>query len=105
MKNFVNIFSMLFYKKLRYRGMYAIHIGEKAGCFFIYVKEEDRGKSNAILIMPNPMEAKYVKLDDMMFDIKYKNIKFVQKVPQDVYDVCKANFIYYAKKEGIYAGR
>ena len=82
--------------------MYAIHSGDKAGSFFIYVKEEDKGNSRALLIMPSPMEALYVRSDEIKLDLKFDNIKFVEKIPRPVYDVCKANFLYYAKKAGIH---
>jgi hypothetical protein len=105
MKNFAQSLLRLFYNKLSYRGMYAIHSGDKVGSFFIYIEEENRGNSYALLLMPNPMEAVYVSRKEIEFDLKYNNIKYVRKIPRDVYDVCKANFMYYAKKAGIYAGR
>lgn len=105
MKSFVQRFLRLFCKRLVYRGMYAIHIGDKSGAFFVNIEEESKGNSYAILIMPNPMEAKYVAKSEIVFDLKYNNIKFVKTLPLEVYEVCKANFIYYAKKAGIYVGR
>lgn len=105
MKNFVRSFLKLFSKKLANRGMYAIHIGDKAGAFFVNIEEEAKGNSYAIILMPNPMESKYVAKSEIEFDLKYNNIKFVKTLPPDVYEVCKANFIYYAKKAGIYVGR
>ena len=98
MRNFLK----LFYNKLSYRGMYAIHGGDKVGSFFVYIKEEDKGNSYAILIMPNPMEAQYVSRCEIKSDLKFDNIRFVEKMPRPVYDVCKANFLYYAKKAGIH---
>lgn len=105
MKNFLKNILKLFSNSLAYRGMYVILSGERAGGFFVYIKEEDRGKCNAILFMPNPMEALYVNNTEILMDIKYDNIMFVKKLPLDVYLVCKANFIYYAKKVGTYASR
>lgn len=103
MKNFLKNFLKLFSNRLTYRGMYAIHSGDMAGCFFVYIKEEDRGNSCALLLMPSPMDAIYVKNDEIKFDLKYDNIKFVEKIPKVYYDVCRANFIYYARKAGINA--
>ncbi|MDD4110032.1 MAG: hypothetical protein PHS54_00600 [Clostridia bacterium] len=105
MKNFLQPFLKLFYNRLKYRGFYAIHSGDTAGGFFTYIKEEDRGDSYALLLMPDPMKAIYVKKSDIELDQKYDNIMFVKKIPKDVYEVCKANFIYYAKVAGIYANR
>lgn len=105
MKNLLRNFLKLFSNSLAYRGMYVILSGERAGGFFIYIKEEDRGRCNAILFMPNPMEALYVNSNEILMDMKYDNIMFVKRIPKDVYQVCKANFIYYAKKAGTYANR
>ncbi len=92
-------------KILIYKGLYAIHSGELAGNFFVYIKEEDRGNGKALLLMPNPMEARYTDIKEIKFDLKFKNVKFVKKLPDDIYEVCKANFIYYAQKAGIYVSR
>jgi hypothetical protein len=105
MNSFIGFLLGIFKKRLVYRGMYAIHSGDKVGAFFVYIKEEDRGNSYAIMTMPNPMEAIYVKGDEMEFDLKYGNIKLVKRIPDDVYEVCKANFMYYAKKAGNYVSR
>lgn len=105
MKSIINIIFGRFFNKLKYRGMYAIHSGDRAGGFFAYIKEENRGKSCAILFMPNPTEALYVKKEELKFDLKYGNIKYVSKLPPKIYDVVKVNFVYYAKKAGIYVNR
>ena len=105
MKSFLQSFSKLFCRRLKYRGLYAIHSGDLVGAFFVYIEEEDRGNTYAILTMPEPMQGMYVKQEEIIFDLKYKNIRFVRKLPRDVYDVCKVNFTYYAKKAGIYANR
>ena len=105
MKNLLQNISKIFYKKLKYKHMYAIHSGERAGCFFVYLKEEDQGNSYALLMMPYPLEAIYVNKNEIDIDLKYKNIKSVKKLPYDIYNVCRANFIYQAKKVGIYANR
>lgn len=85
--------------------MYAVHSGDMSGAFFIHIKEENRGSSYALLLMPEPTQAMYVKTEEIKFDLKYGNVRYVKKIPPEVYDVCKANFIYYAKKAGIYANR
>lgn len=93
----------LFFRRLLYKGMYAIHYGDKSGSFFIHIKEENVGNTYALLVMPHPTEAIYVKKSEIHYDIKYNNIRFVKIIPNGVYDVCRANFVYYAKKAGIYA--
>lgn len=85
--------------------MYAIHSGDMSGSFFVYIQEENIGNTKAILIMPYPMESKYVDNKEIVFDLANNNIRFVGKLPFGVYEVCKANFIYYAKKAGIYASK
>ena len=104
-KNFVKSFWKPFCKKLKYRGMYAVHGGDLAGAFFVHIEEENRGNSYALLLMPSPMESIYVGKREIKMDMKYENIKYVKKLPRDVYAVCKVNFIHYAKKAGIYANR
>lgn len=105
MNKFIQFLIRIFYKRLIYRGMYAIHSGDKVGAFFVYIEEENRGNSYAILTMPSPMESMYVKNTEIDFDLKYENIRFVKKIPKDVYEVCKANFQHYAKKAGTYVSR
>ena len=95
---------MLFFKKLKHRGMYAISQGEYAGGFFVYIKEEDRGNSHALLMMPDT-KSLYASHSEIKDDLRYNNIKFVKRLPLPVYEVIKANFKYYAEKEGIYANR
>lgn len=104
-KNFLTIFTKRLFNRLTYRGMYAIHSGDMAGCFFVYIKEENRGNSYALLLMPSPMDAIYTRKEEILIDLKYNNIKLVEKIPKAYYDVCRANFIYYAKKAGIYEQR
>lgn len=95
---------MLFFKKLKYRGMYAIHSGEYVGGFFVYIKEHDRGNSHALLMMPET-QSLYASHSEIKHDLRYNNIKFVKKIPQPVYEVCKVNFKHYAEKAGIHASR
>jgi len=85
--------------------MYAVHSGDKSGAFFVYVKEHNVGNTYALLMMPSPMESIYASKIEIKHDIKFNNIRFVRKLPTEVYDVCKANFKYYAEKAGIYAHR
>jgi hypothetical protein len=95
---------MLFFKKLKYREMYAIHAGDLEGGFFVYIKEFDRLNAYALLVMPEA-SAIYVPHSEIRHDLKYNNIKRVKNLPEEVYEVCKANFKYYAEKAGIYAHR
>jgi hypothetical protein len=78
--------------------MYAVHYGDKAGSFFVYIKECNKGNALAVLMMPSPMEAIYVSSTEIQFDIKNNNIRFVTVLHKDVYEVCRANFEYYTKK-------
>ena len=105
MKNFLKCFGKLFCDRLKYRGMYTILNGEYAGAFFVYIEEENRGNSKALLLMPEPMKSIYISEKDVEMDLKYDNIIFVTKLPKEIYDVVRANFIHYAKGAGIYASR
>jgi len=93
---------MLFFRKLKYRGMYAIHSGDFEGGFFVYIKEYDRGKGLALLIMPE-VNGIYATHNEIKHDLRYNNVRFVRRLPKEVYEVCKANFKYFAEKAGIYA--
>ena len=95
---------MILPKKLKYRGLYAIHCGDQEGGFFVYIKEYDRGKSHALLMMPET-QALYTSSSEIKHDLRYNNIKLVKRIPPSVYEVCKANFKHFAEKAGIYADR
>jgi len=104
MKNFVKNIGKLFYNKLKYRSVYAILSGEMAGATFTYIEEENCGENYAILIL-SPTEALYISKKETDYELKNDNIMFVDKLPKDHYDLHRAQFIYYAKKKGIYANR
>lgn len=101
MKNFVQIISRKFYNKPRYRGMYAVQEGDRAGGFLIYIKEYNLGASYAFLFVPHPMEAVYFTKDEIEKGIKFNTLDFVELLPKEVYEVCRANFAYYAEQEGL----
>ena len=108
-KNFWQNICRIFYDwcspRLIKRGMYHILSGEYAGAFFVYIKEEDIGNCYALLLMPAPMKAIYVLKNDMIFDLKNENVLYVTKLPESIYDVVMANFVFYANEQGIYANR
>lgn len=100
MKNFVkNILSSSC--KLKYRGMYAIKSGDKSGGFLVYIEERNIGDSLAFLFMPHPMEVMFLSKQEVERSVKYNTLDLVEKLPKNVYDVCLANFDYYAQKAGI----
>jgi len=81
--------------------MYAVKEGDRAGGFIIYIREYNQGDSYAFLYVPDPMEAIYFTRQEIEEGIKYNMLDFVEKMPKDVYAVCRANFTYYAKKAGL----
>jgi len=89
---------MPFKRKLKYKGMYAIRTGEYSGGFIIYIKEHNMGDSLAFLSIPNPMESIYFDKNEINLWIKEGLLEFIESLPTDVYDVCKANFEYHKKK-------
>lgn len=103
-KNFLKSISKLFSNRLVYRGVYAILSGELVGATVLYIKENDVGNSCAFLLL-SPTEAIYIAKKDFLEDLRYDNIVRIQRMPREVYIQSKANFVYYAKKKGIYAGR
>ena len=103
-RNFLKSISRLFSSQLTYRGVYAILSGELVGATVLYIREDDIGNSCAFLVL-SPTEAVYIAKKDFLEDLKYDNICLIQRMPKEVYIQCRANFVYYAKKKGIYASR
>lgn len=88
--------------KPRKRTLYAIHYGEKSGGFLIFLHEENVGDVYAALFMPGTPEPMYLTKSEVQFELKAGNITPVSKINKEAYEVCRANFIYYAKKNNIY---
>lgn len=103
--NIKDFLGYIFPKKLKSRGMYAIKYGEYMGGFFVYIMEESTPNNIAFILMPSPTKAIYIPKGDVLFDLKNGNIELINRLPCEIYDICRANFIFYAKEEGIYAGR
>jgi len=85
-------------------GLYGILSGDKAWATFAYIKEEDTEGSYAVLMM-SPTEAMYIKKEEIDDEFRHDNIEFIHRLPKNYYISCRAQFIYYAKKAGIYVGR
>ena len=79
--------------------MYVIESGERTGCFLVYIKEENIFESLAFLCMPFPMEFLYLEKKEVKEFLKTKQMRFVSILPQNIYDVCRANFVW-GKKNG-----
>ena len=101
LKIFVQNILRKFSNKPKYRGMYAVIEGDRAGGFIIYVKEYDLGDSYAFLYVPHPMEAIYFTRQEIKKGIEFGTLEFVENLPKVVYEITRANFAYYAKKEGL----
>lgn len=101
MKNLWQNILQYCYKKPLKRGMYAIKEGDKAGGFILYINEYNLGASYAFLFVPDPMTAVYFTKEEINNNIKFKILELVSILPKDVYEVCRANFTYYADKEGL----
>lgn len=79
--------------------MYSVEYGDKSGCFLVYIQEENVLSAYAFLVMPYPLEALFLSDQDIKDHLKNGGLKLVEILPQDVYDVCKANFNVVKKKE------
>lgn len=80
--------------------MYVVTSGDKSGGFIVYIKERNIGNSFAFLFMPD-LEVLYLTADDVVNGIRYKTLEPIDRIPADVYEHCKANFDFLAKKAGL----
>jgi hypothetical protein len=87
--------------KLFEKGMYSVEYGDKAGCFIVYIKEENMLSAHAFLVMPYPLEALFFTEQDLKDHLRDGSLKLVEILPDNVYEVCKGNFRYLKKKEGV----
>lgn len=92
------------HRKLRYRYIYTVYSGDLAGGMFVYIKEEDKGDNQALLVL-SPTDAIYTNKLEIEDWLRNGNIRYYQKMPKAYYKSCIEQFKYYAKKKGIYAGR
>ena len=81
--------------------MYAVKTGDYQGGFFIWIRERDLEGNRAFLFIPNPMEAIYVSDQDITNEFKNKKLDFIRCLPEDVYEVCRANWKYYYEKSSV----
>ena len=91
----------IFCKKLKKRGVYAIKTGDRQGGFIVWIKECDTAGGLAFLFMPSPMEAIFMTEQEVREGLKSKYLEFVQSLPVPVYEVCVANWKFYAQKAGL----
>jgi hypothetical protein len=98
----MNVFKKLLGKRKLYeRGMYSVEYGTRSGCFLVYIKEENKLTAHAFLVMPYPLETLFLSEEDIKNHLKNGGLKIVEILPQNVYEVCKANFVYIEKNKGI----
>ena len=75
--------------------LYAVHHGDYAGQMFALINKEEQGYN--FLIMPS-MENLFVSNEDFINGYKKEIIKLVEKAPEEVFEVIKAQ---YEKNENI----
>lgn len=91
---------MPFFKpKLKKNGMYVIESGELQGGFFVWIQKYDKPGFYAFLFMPHPMEAVFVRKDEIREMLSKNQLSLVEALPDNVYAVCQANFVYYANAQ------
>lgn len=71
------------------RGIYAIDAGDYAGEFFVYIRKD--GDKYSFLSLPKN-ECRYVPGDALDRGIKSKIITFIQVLPNNIFEVCQAQF-------------
>jgi len=93
-----------YHSKLRYRYVYLVYKGELAGGTILYVKEEDIGETAAILVF-SPTESIYINKKEIEDFLANGDMRPAKKLPKKIYNACREQFIYKAKKAGKYANR
>jgi hypothetical protein len=88
-------------KKLKKQSMYAVKYGDRQGGFLLWVSEYDKKSSHAFLFMPHPMEALFLSKDEVKEGLNNNQIEFVEELPLDVYEVCRANWKFYKDRKEI----
>lgn len=87
--SFVNSLHNKFAKHPARRGIYAVDAGDYAGEFFVLINIENEKYS--FLSLPKN-ECRYVPKDAFERGMKLKIITFIQMLPNNIFEVCKAQF-------------
>lgn len=74
--------------------LYAVGTGTYCGEMLAYVEEDDENYS--FITVPK-LEIRQVPIDKFDIGLDYKIMEFVEKLPDDVYELLKAEYFY--KKE------
>lgn len=68
---------------------YAVHGGDYVGEIFVYVRKT---KSTYDFLSIPKMENRYVPLDKLKIGVDNKILKFVERIPRNVFTVVRAQF-------------
>lgn len=91
----------IFKNKLKVQGFYVVKTGERQGGFLAWIQKYDSFDCFAFLFMPNPMESLLLTKQEVKDALKNKTFEFISILPDNVYEVCCANWKYYAEKQGL----
>jgi len=91
--------NIFFRNKLKIRGIYVITKGDNTGAFVVYIKERNIFDTHAFLLMPQPNETVFFTDEDVKNSLKNGTLKFVEQLPEAVYQVCLANFDHLKRKQ------
>ena len=73
----------------RYRQSYAVTGGKYLGEFFVYMEQNE---SDIIFLSLPSMDKRYVPKDKFEYGIKNKILDPVDRLPKDVYNICKEHY-------------
>ena len=79
------------------RSIYVVNAGDYAGEFFVFIENKNTGYN--FLSLPKN-EYRYVPVEAFERGFKQKIITFVQVLPNNVFEVCKAQFNHSIKTSG-----
>jgi hypothetical protein len=79
------------------RGIYAVNAGDYAGEFFVFM-DVIEGRYNFLSLPKN--ECRHVPEDAFNRGVKQRIITFIQSLPNNVFEICKAQFDISLKTSG-----
>ena len=99
----INYFKDLLTSKLLKRGgldrnIYAVNEGSYKGEFFVYINGDDNNYYFLSLPHNNVVT---VPLDEFNTGLEKKVIQFLEKIPKNVYEICKAQYNESKSKDNI----
>lgn len=84
-------------KKPRQREIYAVNAGQYIGEFFVYIDNSDDNTCYNFLSLPKMLK-RIVPVESFKVGLKQKIIKRIERLPIDIYEMCKLQYNQLHKK-------